>query len=121
MPHVFESWPRGVEPSPATAQYIEFAPIHVQQAAASLGLYTVEQFDVIVRCLHVEHVYRVFHVRRVMEAHPPEQHHGVPSAVRDALEALRAIEQFQAEINVPRLDPDEIHARVAAMEKEVLA
>lgn len=95
------------------------APVELEKAAAKVGLLTVEQHSIVIECLHVEYVVRVYRVKTVMDAHPADRHPhpGIPMAVEDALRDLRAIEEFMKEIRIERLPPESIHERIAAMEK----
>lgn len=95
-----------------------FAAAEITHAASRLGLLTVEQFDVVVWCLQHEHVFRVYRVKILMEAHPAEHHDGVPMPVWDAILDLRAIEEFMQEAKIDRLPPETIHERMASLANE---
>lgn len=103
---------------PGSSYTVSFAPTHVQAAATALGMYAAEEFEVVVRCLHEEHVFRVVHVREAMAAYPPESvpDRSIPHAVRHAIAAMEAVVDLIDTLAIPRLEPDVLFARVAEKE-----
>jgi hypothetical protein len=92
----------------------EFSFVHIQQAAARLGLITIEEYEIVVSSLHHLHVYRVFRLKRAMDDHPPEP--GMPRPVKEALADLKALEEMLSELKVPRLAPEKMRERIEALE-----
>lgn len=97
--------------------YKGVARVHVETAAATLGYLTVEEYDLLVSCIHTEFIFRVVRVRAAMAAHPPAAGAGIPVPVREALTALEDCRTLMADLRIPELPPALIHARAEAVEE----
>jgi len=90
------------------------AGVNVAKAAAvHTNLLTVEQYDILVRCLHEEHVVRVYRVKQQYEAHAASD--SLPRDLAIALDEMKSFEALMAEMSVPRLPAAELNSRLAML------
>lgn len=92
-----------------------FAYVHIERAASTIGLITIEEYEIVVSSLHHLHVYRVYRLKREMDNHPADGN-GMPRPVREALADLSAVEDVLRELKVPRLSPQEMREHIDALE-----
>ena len=96
-------------------EHLTFSFVHVAHAASALGYITVEEFEIVISSLHRLHVYRVYRLKKVMELHEPDGN-GMPRPVREAVQDLKEVEGVFGDLQVPRLEPAILRARLEEME-----